>query len=488
MTRNFKLTWYYIAYIILVLCQNLMKNNSIDEDDLRNELTVFISNLSEDVWPFIQAMSDPAAMEYEIYENGALADLHLFSNADEPELLFISPYQLKPSFVDYFKTLFKPKYLETLSPVKHTGQTSLDVIADQELIAKIKEIAKHYKKVTLLPYSSTYQFYELKNYLIQLGLPIYAPESPADESAWTVNFFGSKSGIRQLGQKSSDEEPDFIIPDGLICVGIHDAAKIAADKYIDEDGVVLKTNKGHSGAGVLIFREGELPTEYAECEKALVNILKKDKYWDEFPIIIEDLVNINTAVAGGFPNVEFKIQKSGEINFLYCCGLRVTKDGIFQGTEISNEITNERYLARIMDLGFFIGEQYANAGYRGYFDVDMIAAKSGKIFVSESNTRRTGGTYVYKTIVKLLGKDFLNDYYVVHENGFKLQPTHNLNFDKLLVEMHELLFDPIRKQGIVFPSNALFVQDKLAYIVISDTKKHCEELEHKMKAVLAEIK
>jgi hypothetical protein len=316
---------------------------------------------------------------------------------------------------------------------------------------------------------------------------IYKNHLPKKQPGLLI-FFGSKSGIRQLGQQSIDEEPDFIIPDGLICVGILDAAKIAADKYIENDGVVLKTNKGHAGGGVLIFREGDLPSDYKECEKALYRILSTEDYWSQFPIIIEDLVNVNTAIAGGFPNVEFKIHKSGEISFLYCCGLRVTKDGEFQGTEISNDITNDRYLARIMDLGFFIGEKYANAGYRGYFDVDMIAAKNGKIYVNESNARRTGGTHAFKVCQKLLGRDFMNDYYVIQENWYTLNFKKKLKFTQLLKHMDKLLFNSKTKEGIVFPSATLLAYNKLVYIVIAETEKIAVELEKEMKTILNNIK
>jgi hypothetical protein len=465
-----------------------MSNTSNSEDNLHSELTVFIFNMAEDVWPYIQGFSDPKRREREINECAFLGDVQLFSNIDEPELLFITPYIPEKHLVDYFKNMSKGRYLEILSPTQNSGQTCLDIIKDKKIIDRIKLLSKNYKKVTLISYSSTYQFYELANKLIDNGINVYLQESPSEEAAWTVNFFGSKSGIRQLGQQSIDEEPDFIIPDGLICVGILDAAKIAADKYIENDGVVLKTNKGHAGGGVLIFREGDLPSDYKECEKELYKILSTEDYWSQFPIIIEDLVNVNTAIAGGFPNVEFKIQKSGEISFLYCCGLRVTKDGEFQGTEISNDITNDRYLARIMDLGFFIGEKYANAGYRGYFDVDMIAAKNGKIYVNESNTRRTGGTHAFKVCQKLLGRDFMNDYYIIQENWYSLNFKKKLKFTQLLKFMDKLLFNPKTKEGIVFPSATLLSYNKLVYIIIAETEKAAVELEKEMKDILISIK
>ena len=71
--------------------------------------TIYISNISEDVWPFISAMSDNQAKAYEIDENALLADRHLFSNLGEENILLILPTQIEPDFMDYFMELFTGK-------------------------------------------------------------------------------------------------------------------------------------------------------------------------------------------------------------------------------------------------------------------------------------------------------------------------------------------------------------------------------------------
>lgn len=440
------------------------------------EITLFVSNLSEDVWQFIESFNDYAAKTAEIWENAILADQHLLSNADENNFIFISPRQIDPEFVKYFQELFEIDNLLILTPEKHTGQTSRDLMNDTKLFSKLVELLKGFSQVNLKSYSSSYQFFDLKNKLIESGLNVYTPEAPDDPSAWTVNFFGSKGGIRQLAQKSAAVEPDFMVPDGLICVGIFEASKIAAHKYIKEDGVVLKTNKGHSGLGVLIYREGDLPANYEECQKAIYNVLKKDQYWDKFPIIVEDLVNVNPAVGGGFPNTEFRIKRNGEIELLYYGGLLVTKDGVFQGMEIGNEVINDRTLAQIVDFGYYIGEEYSKEGYRGYYDVDMMAAKNNNIYVSESNVRRTGATHVYKTAVALLDKDFMDDTYIVSNNLRNYKNDQIYNFKTLLDSCSDLLYNKLRREGVVFCSSGSLRQNQCGYIVIAENKARCTKL------------
>lgn len=465
-------------------------STNVSDDPLSSkkpEKVIFISNLSEDVWPFIQAITDEKQRAFEINENANLADHHLFSVADETELTFIAPKPFDPAYLAYYRELFGTKHLEVLNPQVHTGKTSEDIMNDPELFEKIVAMADGAKKLTIISYSTTFEFLNLVKKLRSRGVNVYTPEAPDEEDAWTVNFYGSKSGIRQLGQQSVAEEPDFMMADGLVCAGIIDAARIAAKKYLKEDGVVIKTNKGHSGVGVLIFREGELPTEYHACEEAILATLKKDAYWDRFPIVIEDLINVNSAVGGGFPNVEFKVRKSGEVELLFFCGLRVDKNGGFHGIEIHESVLSDRIEARVTDLGFFIGEEYARSGYRGYYDVDMVAAKNGDIYVSESNVRRTGGTHVYKTAFELIGKDFMSDSYVLSDNTYKL-PSKDIQFAELIAQLEPVLFNKKTKEGVVVASNNLLRQGTLAYIVFGSTKKHALDIETKMFALLESLR
>ena len=61
--------------------------------------------------------------------------------------------------------------------------------------------------------------------------------------------------------------------------------------------------------------------------KRIYELLSEDGYWERFPIIIEELINVNYATPGAFPNIEFKIHKSGKIEMLYYCVMMVTKEG-----------------------------------------------------------------------------------------------------------------------------------------------------------------
>lgn len=448
------------------------------------ERVIRIYNLSEDVWPFIESFGDKKQQEWEINENANLADKDLFSMAEEDRFTFITAKPLNPNFVRYYMKLCKIKDLEILVPEKHTGLLCKDIQNDEKIMARLREIGKEYKKINITAYSTTPYFISLTRKLRKLGVKVRTSESPKDADAWTVNFYGSKSGIRQLTQINGAIRADLKMPDGVIINGIFDTARIAANKYIKESGVVIKTNKGHSGAGVLIFREGDLPTNFRACEKKIVSILKKDYYWEKFPIVIESLVTPNPRIGGGFPNAEFFVRPDGEVEFLYFCGMRVDENGVFGGVEIGEEALPKRVAARITDIGYLIGEQYAKDGYVGYYDVDFIAEKAGEIFVSESNVRVTGGTHVYEAGKELVGKNFTKKAYVLSNNMWKMETKKKFKFLEIKKLMKELLFSRKTKEGLVICSSNLLRDGYLSYIIFGKNKIRAEGIEQKMKELL----
>ena len=441
------------------------------------ELLVYFYNVVEDEWSFINAFSDPVRKAKEIEACKNTSDCYFLGLSSEPNFVFVSPVVISKEFQDYAKSLMNYKQGEVIVPKTKSHLLCEDFLSDKNLIDGFVKKVKDYKKVSLVSYSATSQFYKVKDYLTENGVNVYTPEAPEIDSAWTVNFFGSKSGIRQLAQKSVALEPDFMMPDGMICWGKFDAAKIAADKFLKQKGVVIKTNKGSSGNGLFIFREGELPSNYQECEKKIQEYLGQEEYWEKFPIIVEDLVNINYNAGGGFPNIEFKIQKSGRIEMLYYCSMLVTKKGKYYGMHVNDEILNERLTARFIDTGYFVAEQYGSAGYRGHFDIDMIAAKNGHVYITESNNRNTGGTDVYKIVNKLIGKDFMDDCYVITQEEDKIKSLQFLTFTKLLTALEPVLYSPKSREGIIINSQNSLKDKRLIYAVIGATKKRALQIQ-----------
>ena len=454
----------------------------------KSELVVYLYNVVEDEWSFIDALSDNKKKQEEIDNSETTADCFFFAQATEPNFIYVSPKKISREYQQYVRFITGYKFGEVLVPKIRTHLLSLDLINDHRLFNYLVEKSQEYKKLTLLSYSASPEFYQLIDKLRNAGVNIYAPEAPDIDSAWSVNFYGSKSGIRQLAQKSVAAEPDFMMAEGVICVGIFDAAKIAANKYLKQKGVVLKTNKGCSGNGLLIFRENDLPNNYLECEKTIAEYLSREPYWQKFPIVVEDLINVNKAIGGGYPNIEFKIHKNGRIEMLYYGAMVVTDKGKFLGMDIADDTLGDRVTARIIDTGYYVAEQYSTAGYRGHFDIDMIAAKNNHVYVTESNTRNTGATDAFKITLKLFGKDFLDDVYVISRSHYHFKSRHAPKLNQVLNALGPLLYSHQTKEGVIINSELVLKRKEFIYMIMGKNKKRAYELDEQMTYLLNTIK
>jgi len=164
--------------------------------------------------------------------------------------------------------------------------------------------------------------------------------------------------------------------------------------------------------------------------------------------------------------------------------MKINKDGIFQGMEVNDDVISDRIEAQIMDTGFFVGEKYAQAGYRGYFDLDFIAAKNGKIYTTESNVRRTGGTHVFHIASKLFGKDFLYETYILSNNVYEIPKNKKYTFEVLKKNLKPILYDKKKKEGLVIISENLLKINKFAYVIFGKNKKKASEIEEKMRKLI----
>jgi hypothetical protein len=447
-------------------------------------LTVYVSNVSEDVWDLIQTLPE-REREAEVAENRALSDRELWSNIRQRKLVLVMPASVEKSFLKYYRLLAPHQNLKIIVPEFKTGQTCIDLISDKKKLFRLVKLCNN-QSIRLVSYSATPQFWQLVRRLEEMGVKAATPESPMVESAWTPNFFGSKSGIRQLVSELQPEGQSWM-SHGKICFGVHDTANLAADWYCQHNGVVIKVHKAHAGLGVLIFKPGELPDKHIECVQALVEILSGAPYWSRFPVVVERLVDVDISIGGGNPNVEYRVNHKGEVKFLFSCGMRVTNKGMFQGVEIHQRALPKRVLDQLKMIGQRLGEAYSQAGYRGYFDVDCLATKDGRVLLAESNVRRTGGTHAYHLARYLVGKQFLDERYVLAINNHKLPGGVNVSFDQAIKALERYLYSPKTKEGIVLVSASLLSQGQLAYVIFGKTKKRAMGIEERMMEIVEKM-
>ena len=136
-------------------------------------------------------------------------------------------------------------------------------------------------------------------------------------------FYGSKSGLRQLAQQAVRLVTGILLPEGVIGSVIYGCLKITANKiHKGVGGVVLKTNKGHSGIGVLLFK-GEIYLLSFECQQKILSILQKDAYWNLFPIVVSRILRL-THLSAGMPLCRVSVLQNGHVELSFYGGMRMT--------------------------------------------------------------------------------------------------------------------------------------------------------------------
>src|SRR3989339_1641632 len=109
--------------------------------------TVYISNISEDVWDFITSL-DPNAMSNEIEENTFLSDRAIFTLPDSS--VFIAAKSISPQYQDYITSLIHLDDFHVVIPQNADGELSLDLANDLPLIKTLNQFGE----INLAAYSS----------------------------------------------------------------------------------------------------------------------------------------------------------------------------------------------------------------------------------------------------------------------------------------------------------------------------------------------
>ncbi len=434
---------------------------------------VFVDNLSEDVWPFIAALENEAARQAEVTENVGLSDRqYLGIRAEFPRgLYFVGPGQIDPAFIQYVDSLVDGVEPHILVPKHHSGLLSNDILEDKQVLNDLLSVGR----MRLISYCSSQPFYKLVDSLDgQKQVTLVTPEAPPkDRWQQTVGVYGTKTGLREALDAKNGTLPGIKMAKGLVVQSKNNIIKEALRFNGAGDGVVIKTQKGHSGMGVLIIRPGELIGSTEAQQTQLRTLLEESNgYWDLFPAVVEAYIPTNRDIGGGFPNVECRVNEDGKTEVLFECGMRVNRGGIFAGMELDQAALPLKYEKRVREIGSELGALYAADGYRGYFDVDFLAGTDGELYVGESNVRRTGGTWAYHLARRLFGDHYLAGGRYFASNLLKIDPAISVTFDELLALFKSILFDRNqgRETGVIIASANLLRQNTLNYMVVAKNR------------------
>ena len=138
-------------------------------------------------------------------------------------------------------------------------------------------------------------------------------------------------------------------------------------------------------------------------------------------------------------------------------------------------------------INIAVGQEHARIGYRGWYDTDFILAKNGLLYLSETNVRRTGTTYMVDLARKLFGDDWETKMAMIANDKYIRPHLAGLSYENVKVILSDLLF-PIHgeKRGIILTQSmrSMFGRGKFAYAAIGSTQHDAEFLEKQLEEAL----
>ena len=431
--------------------------------------TIFVANLAEIARPLAQFMRAPRR-KYEIDEDHRLCDRFVFSGSDDRVL--ITPFPLDPQFLNDSLKIMKYKNVANLAP-KRVGESICEsTLADHDLLDRIIRIIQENPGINIISYAGTPEFLELLKVLRKRGLEFSAPEVPM-ENLWTTAFFDSKSGFRQTVDKLGSSFP--AMPCGAICFNSLEIEGFAA--YLSGCGkdFLLKSNRGLAGAGLKIVKKSDIKN--GNVAEHVATLVKKESYFRKDAVVVEEFIEPDMSVCGGAPNVELQLTDDG-VEVLYVCGMRVTPQGVFKGVELGSGAVPAKLETLMIRSSKVFGNYLRRYGYRGFFELDFVFGKDGKPYPIEANLRRTGGTHVFELSKRVLGRDFVKNYYVVGSNMTDTKKFKGKSYSLVKEKVSKFLF-PMggKKEGVFLTIPGLLDRGNLGYVVVGRSHARVYQIE-----------
>jgi hypothetical protein len=357
-----------------------------------------------------------------------------------------------------------------LAPREPTHQLSLDIMRDADLSQRIVSYADSQRRVQIIPYATTPEFYTLVDHLrSQFDLNVILVESPAESNLWIRDYIDTKAGFRALISEWIPEED--VIPSGFICRDVKQAAKAVRWFNRRQLGAVAKSDGGESGLGHIIFPGPEVSLEH------ISSMLEADLFLRNDLIVVDQLIQSETQLS---PSLELFVPADGGTPVItYVSSQLFSEFGHFSGVLISRELTQSGWYQRLAEYGLQIAKNLQILGYVGHFDIDSVVDDSGHLYLLEINARRTGGTYVHEYATLTFGEDYLEKVSLLCSNSVKCGEINKL--EDLIEILEDLLF-PISGQdhGIVVTVTSSLSMNEFGCILIAQNEQELLVLKQKM--------
>jgi hypothetical protein len=302
----------------------------------------------------------------------------------------------------------------------------------------------------------------------ELDVPVAGYDDlPSDDLVDAISWLNTKSGFRAAAR-----ELGLRTVQGVSC---HREALVQhVESLLRSDGdVIVKLDRSSNGFGHVYVRRQALNGSgpAALLTSGLAPVAHQPPWFT-----CERLMPF-VAV----PSVEMVVTREG-VKPLYLCDQRCP-GGSFSGMtaplpRLAPEVERE-----LLHIGRAFGTYLAELGYRGVFDVDAGLTAAGEVYVTETNLRRTGGTYLDALVRRLVGDDYARTHNWIADGRLGQSAT---SFEAAVGAVADagLAFDDARSSGVVLTADTVALDGKWRYLAIGRSEDEVEQVETALERLL----
>lgn len=357
-----------------------------------------------------------------------------------------------------------PKHNDSLKSISEM------ILMDEDLQIKLKNISDMYDQVYFVPYAVTILEEEIAK---KCNLDLIGPSSSV------CKIVNDKIFSRRMAQ-----ELGYAICDGKVCRTIEEIRETyfnlvnGDNKY---EKVIIKEPYGASGKGLFIIGDKALLESTLGIIKRL-NIKGACKEW-----IVEGWYKKKFDI-----NFQIFISKSGKVN-MFSISEQVLNGSIYLGSKINTDAIDNYIKQEYLKYASEIGDYLFKKGCRGIVSIDSIVTDYGTIIpIVEINGRFSLSTYL-TYIAKA------NEENIIHSRYYRVTAIDEVDYSTIYnaIKDEEILFDPIKKEGVIIYSSATLpkkvadsqeiLSGRIFTLIVSSKSEMIEQYKMKFEIIMSKI-
>jgi hypothetical protein len=393
--------------------------------------------------------------------------------AKEGDIL-VSTYPMPEDFKAYACNVLgieKEAVITLDYPGDETEVLALRILKSPEALANLKKLLAERPTTKMLAFAHDEATLQLARELnIELMDYTEFPDKELIDAFYNIN---TKNGFRKVAASL-----DLNITPGVYASNRKELFEKAFDFLQEHKKIVFKFNRSSNGYGISILEHQNFK-DVASLNKHLENhIAGFDGQPQEF--VLEKFIDYQD-----IPSVELIVDDDG-YELLYLCNqfcIGYSWAGMITPPIGLDDAINKE----LHEIGDRFGNYIYKLGFRGVCDVDCGVSTSNEVFASESNFRRTGGTYTDILVRRLRDRDYYNNrscYWIANVKTSENKGHISLTEAIERLKESNLLFNHVTKKGVILTYYTFSKDQKWRYLIIDDSVEEVSEKEIALQKIL----